>query len=358
LIQRDGLPISLSDQKRIFREWRVLNWIDDLMLEILEQVIDLKTTLEHHQLPSLTWMDRVLNERRFRALRVDPEALKIALDPVLKAETPTLDLSLVEEWPKIASELSSLSGGSDRISVLTTYAYLHGVLNDSQYKLVDAFRVHQVERWSLRLAPYLRMLETIKNSNRTRSPSEQDLEPNAFSSQRIFKRSSLTRRKSLYIRFSSLQVQLLVSLMKKFFHRMEADQAALVFSGESIPLSPMGQYHFARKLLLKDLKDLNRSFIFQSSPFTFEDLITASLESGLIHGGILDQVFQIDDLWNPSVHPWRKVTAFALQVTGNASVFLPAPYNVISSVALVLIEGQLHRKKRKTLPDPSGYDPF
>jgi hypothetical protein len=143
---------------------------------------------------------------------------------------------------------------------------------------------------------------------------------------------------------------------------MDATKAELIFTSpgriETIPISPMGQYYFARKLLLKDMQDLSRSSLFEGASFTYEDLVTSALETGLINSELLTAVFKIDDLWNPQVSRWSKIANYALQITGNSTIFLPPPYNVISSVALILIEGFMQRNHQNATQADSTYDPF
>lgn len=358
-----SLPSDHDSIQSFFLEWRRRQWIDDLLLEVLDQNHSLLQTLEQNQIPRLSGTTRAAGHRLTHSRKITPDVLNDALAP-LKGSTPLSPGMAPDFWPGIAANLKQLAQHPDSVRLLVNQAYLLGCLTPLEFSLADALRLNRVEDWPLHLGPYLRMIRTFKNNKTPASPTSLDLSPNPFSSQTIYRKNSLTWRKSLYSRFSPLQSNLLVSLMKRLFERMNADQAALVFSSasgtssESIPLSPMGQYFFARKLLLKDMQDLNRSVLFRESPFVFEDLITASLESGLINSGILQEVYQIDDLWNPVMKPWSKVAGFALQATGNAAVFLPPPYNVISSVALILIEARMQKSTLRGSQNTTGYDPF
>jgi hypothetical protein len=151
-------------------------------------------------------------------------------------------------------------------------------------------------------------------------------------------------------------------LLKKLFDRMDAKKAEVIFTyqsgSESIPVSPMGQYFLARKLLRKDIDDLNRSSFFAGSPVNHEDLVTAGLETGLLDREILDSVLKIDDLWNPEVKKWQKISNYAFRVTGTATIFLPPPYNVVSSMALVFLDGILMKNSRKASQADKDYDVF
>jgi hypothetical protein len=103
---------------------------------------------------------------------------------------------------------------------------------------------------------------------------------------------------------------------------------------------------------------LSRSFFFQGLAPGFEDLLTAALETGMVTPTDLDPLLDVDDLWNPSVPQWKRASDLAFRITGSASLFLPPPYNTLTSVALVLINGFIDRKTRTPSQGDSGYDPF
>jgi hypothetical protein len=209
---------------------------------------------------------------------------------------------------------------------------------------------------------YFRMIQTVKNRSVLNPASVSESGPNLFSSEYKNKRHRLTHRVDLYTRFTSTQILLLSDVLKHLMIRLEATRAKLVFtypnSEDAIDLSPMGQYYFARKLLLKEMQDLNRSTLFQGVQFGFEEVIAAALETGLVNGRMLSEVLRIDDLWNPFIAPWEKVTSLALRVSGSATVFLPPPFNVVSSLAILVIEGMIQSRHRVANQGRDGYDPF
>jgi len=155
---------------------------------------------------------------------------------------------------------------------------------------------------------------------------------------------------------------MLSNLLKKMFDRMDATKTEVVFTfktgSETLPVSPMGQYYLARKLLRKDMEELSRSSLFAGAQVTHEDLVAAALETGLINADILDSVLKIDDIWNPQVKPWKKVSDYGIRVVGTATLFLPPPFNIISSVALVFIDGLMSKNKTKSNQADASYDIF
>ncbi|NDG84580.1 MAG: hypothetical protein EBX52_06015 [Proteobacteria bacterium] len=209
---------------------------------------------------------------------------------------------------------------------------------------------------------YLGMVRRVKNRAIQSPANGGDFLPNRFSSSWKNRRRRLTRRADLYARFNAYQVILLSDVMKHLFDRMEAARARLIFvkqdREDSIDLSPMGQYYFARRLLLKEMQELNRSALFAGTPFDFEEIVTAALETGLINEKMLSEVLAIDDLWNPSVAPWEKISSYALRITGGSTVFLPPPFNVIGALAMVILESVVENPSRHRGQGRDGYDPF
>ncbi len=236
------------------------------------------------------------------------------------------------------------------------------ILWRSEDRLDDVF-VQILRAGGAGTARYLKILKTVKNRYRPNPASDSDRGPNEFSSRRKYRRKgSVTNRMDLYQRFSGFQVLMLSDVLRHLFERMDAIRAQLVFvypdRQDAIDLSPMGQYYFARRLLLKEMQDLNRSALFAGVPFGFEEVITAALETGLVNGSMLSQVFSIDDLWNPQVTPWQKVTSLALRLTGSSSVFLPPPFNVLASLAVLVVSGIVENRRRPMTQGRAGYDPF
>ena len=212
------------------------------------------------------------------------------------------------------------------------------------------------------LTRYLGIVRRVKNRSIQAPSGAGELLPNRFSSSWKNRRRRLTRRGDLYGRFNSYQILLLGDVLRHLFERMEAGRARLVFSrqdhDDSIELSPMGQYYFARRLLLKEMQELNASAWFAGNPFSYEEVVTAALETGLVNGKMLNEVMAIDDLWNPAVAPWEKIGSYALRITGGSTVFLPPPFNVVGALAFVIIQSVIENPARHRGQGRDGYDPF
>jgi len=360
-LQKAGLDHSRESITEWLEIWRSQDLIDDLFFEIMSQISNLKSSLDRISPFGIRNRDLARANTAFEQSGLTLKDLQesytglTGLDPARLACSPIT-------WSNTARDLQSASRLNDFLHLSNVYARAKGILNDQDFTILEVYRYNGVQNWRITLQRYLRNLRAIKNKYRSNTPSAADLSPNDLSSSIIYKHSNLTYRQSLYYRFNSTQISLISDLLRRTFDRMDAKKAELVFTynsgSETIPISPMGQYFFARELLKKEMTELNQSSLFAGSPFTYEDLVTAALETGLINHELLASVLKIDDLWNPEVKPWTKIANYAFQITGNASVFLPPPYNVISSVALFFIEGIVARKNQKASQADPNYDPF
>ncbi len=345
-----GMNFTLDDLMNTYRVWRSRNLIDDLFLEILEKATLLQTALDHPYPPSIRNREITQSQLYLNQSGLTLNDLKRGFASLI-GFTPSHPGCSAVAWAQ-----------SPTVHLANIAAFRAGMITESEFTLAETYLANQVQNQRITLKNYLLILRQSKNRFRPAAPKPADLAPNDFSSSLANRRENLTYRKSLYVRFNSIQINLMSELIKKTFERMDATKAELIFTSpgriETIPISPMGQYYFARKLLLKDMQDLSRSSFFEGASFTYEDLVTAALETGLINSDLLTSVFKIDDLWNPQVSRWSKIANYALQITGNSTIFLPPPYNVISSVALILIEGFMQRNHQNASQADSTYDPF
>lgn len=179
-----------------------------------------------------------------------------------------------------------------------------------------------------------------------------------FASEKIKRFSRITRRRLLYRKYNETQIVLLSQLLQKASRRMGADpdtiSKAPVISQEfsvlnengerenyveTFELDPQSQYNLARRLLRKDMTELQMMDIFLKVNITHEDIVMAALETGYISLGDLEYVVTYDDLWNPVISKFERVTGFIFRTAGYVSFFLPPPWNVTATIALSIAEG-------------------
>lgn len=351
--------------ERVMRDlmiiWRSQDRIDDLFYEILENALAIEKGLKNAKPVPARPRDLALGESLLTESKATADDLTALFAPYRGASIAKPGCT-ARSWARTSQELGALTGGSpDHLRPVLIAARERKLLSDEAFELLEVYRNTGVHEWDLPLDRYLAVAQNSKNRSRPSPAGPPDLEQNELSS-RFQRRSGSTYRRSLYSRFNSRQVNALADTLNRTFERMDATRADVVFqlsSGpEAIPVSPMGQYFLARKLLKKDIDDLRTSMLFQGTAVTYEDLLTAGLETGLVTSSMLDRALKIDDLWNPEVDNWKKLKNFGYQVTGTASLFLPPPFNMISSIGLVLVSGVLAKKSRKNAATEAHYDFF
>ncbi len=355
-LQKMQLPFDEESLSDAFVIWRSRGWIDDLFYEAMLEVSQARARLVQFRTARVRRREQTEVDR-LRSMPDDPAQL--ALKSIyLRFQGSSLSA------PGCARERYFKHPEISRISNLL--AHQSGWIKSEVLDLLEGFGSIGVTEWEISLASYLKVLTQVKDRSKGLDPGTSDLGPNEFSSSFRYRNSNFTYRKTLYSRFDAIQIIMMSDLLKKSFERMDATRADLVFTrgnqSEVIPLSPMGQYYFARKLLKKSIDDLNRSSLFAGSSFTYEDVVTASLETGLIQSNLISEVLKIDDLWNPAVNSWSKLSRFLLQVSGSANVLVPPPFNLISALALVVVEGvvarRIHQRNGNAGTGDSTYDPF
>lgn len=184
-----------------------------------------------------------------------------------------------------------------------------------------------------------------------------------FSSERIKRFSSITRRKILFKKYDESQIILLTQVMKKASQRMGVDpdtKTSVPYlihqfyiekeSGqtqnlvEKIELDTQDQFNLARKLLRKDMVALQMMKSFQNVDITYTDLVMASLETGYISLDDIEYVVKYDDLWNPETSKTDRMINMTFRIAGYGTFFLPPPWNVTAALALSVIEGIVDSK--------------
>jgi hypothetical protein len=349
-LSRRGIPFHADALVDLLILWRSQNKIDDILLSILEVDIGLFSGNEvpKIKIPWVRSRDTARVDDWMRTSGVEVRDLEALLLPFRGKSPAGPGCTLLNYRERIQSRRD--------LPLLLKAAEIRGLLDPEGIRLLLFY--DEYDPGGLTLETYLETLGRIKNREATTiSP------PSRFLSEISRDGSGLTRRERLYSTYDPTQIRMLTGVLKKLFSRMDSTRADLVFtrpdgSGETIPLTPMGQYYFARKLLKRDLDDLSGSYFFRGLKPSYEDLLAAALETGLIGSEMLDPLLKVDDLWNPELPPWKRLSNTLFKITGSASVFLPPPYNFISSIALVFASSWIDRKSRQPSQGDPGYDPF
>ncbi|WPU66475.1 hypothetical protein [Peredibacter starrii] len=238
---------------------------------------------------------------------------------------------------------------------LETYHKLHYYLSDAD-----------LDKRDLWMQDYLKIIFLAKNKlNPIKKTYEvKNIEDEAeFSSERIKRFSKITRRRLLYRKYDQTQIILLAQVLQKASRRMGADpdtktgipvisQEFWIDLGngqqenyvETLELDPQSQYNLARRRMRKDMIDLQMMDVFNKLTITHEDVVMAALETGYISLEDIEYVVKYDDLWNPTISKYQRISGFVFTVAGYSTFFLPPPWNVIASIGLGVVEGVVDNK--------------
>lgn len=357
-------PESLQDT---FKMLRVTDAIDDIFYDILTGI-----RKDHFKLAELN-TDR-------RQLRIQfPHKKLIAKNDVKDM------FSGFSEWPDESSRCvyqeyvyirRNIKNKKDKTSdkgahfrILLDKALSDKVITLETFNKLEYLRTKSsVNKRSYWLNEYFKIIFNAKNKMRPIKSTyvvKEIQDEDDFSSERIKRFSKITRRKLLYRKYNETQIILLSQILQKSSRRMGVDPdtesktpfitqefSVLNEEGtrdtyvEKIELDPQSQYNLARRLLRKDMTELQMMDIFIGLQITHEDIVMAALETGYISLEDIEYVVKYDDLWNPNKTDLEKIVGFVGSVAGVSTLFLPPPWNITASIAIGVIEGIILSKHK------------
>ncbi len=151
------------------------------------------------------------------------------------------------------------------------------------------------------------------------------------------------RRINLYQKYSGLQINLLSDLWVTYTRRMMADSVELRINfndqtHEIYVLSPEEQDRMARKMLHKNVEELQISNLFSGLAPTVDEVITAAVETGAISAKDVKVALMVPELWDPKTPSWLKTVKLIERFGLPAMIFIPPPGNMIASLAVALVD--------------------
>lgn len=253
----------------------------------------------------------------------------------------------LDEFAIIANAVKTKS--SRELSKLNFLALRKNLISLSTYHRLETIRRKKVLDWNLSTEGYF---EVVRNAKDKLSKNLEASTDNKFNQRLVNKKKQLTERGYIYSNFDSTQVMMLSGVLEKAAKRMDAKEVTLNFRFTNDPnsetetyiFSPMEQYRAAINMLKKDIAELRRSEVMGGKSISFEDVITSAFETGFIKSEELNYVIAFEELWNPQVPGWRSYANFAFNLVGTATFYLPAPYNVLGAIALIITESKIMKK--------------
>ncbi len=364
-LDRNNIKSSEKDLEEYFKILRVNHQIDDILFEILASV-----NKEYFKLKSIN---------------IDREASKPFLERAYLKENNNIPelFSNFQQWPDEIQNCSyeeylfikkniwisktEKSQKNAYLKSLIMKAYEEKAISLESYHKLEFLRSESdINKRDLWLKHYLKIVINAKNRmvpiNLEYQTNDIEKEDN-FASEKLKRFSKLTRRKLLYEKYDETQIIQLAQILQKASRRMGVDPDTesgipriiqefnvQLANGqrtnyvEVIELDPQSQYNLARRLLRKDMTELQMMSNFTKVTITHEDIVMAAFETGYITHEDLEHVIRYDDLWNPAMTKWEKISGFVFKVAGYSNFFVPPPWNVATSIAIGVIEGIVENK--------------
>lgn len=257
---------------------------------------------------------------------------------------------------------------NDHFHFLAKLAYKEKVISYATLQKLDYLNTKgSVTHRDNSLSAYFEIIFKAKNSmipkNAPQMPVNLD-QLDKFSTEKVRRFSNLTRRRVLYRKYSETQIIMLAQVLQRSSRRMGVDPDVVANTpyinqefttinetGETITyverteIDPQSQFNLARRLMRRDILTLQTMGIFAKTKITYEDVVMAGVETGYITLNDIAFVVQYDDLWNPKITQYDRVSKFVFTTAGYATFFLPPPWNVFATLALGIVHGVLDRRQ-------------
>ncbi len=248
------------------------------------------------------------------------------------------------------AEMIKYKTTSERDNMMWRLAHValrDGMIDALTFHKLEALRLNYVLDWDHYSYNYLDMVESAKDKL---AKTRELVSTNSFSERYVSRKEKLTQRGRLYKIYSPTQVMIMASVIEKLAKRMDARRVELIFQyGETYGtdtqiyvLSPMEQYRVSIKMMKKEMAELMRGDLFKNTGISYEDIIAASFETGLIKSSELDQILKFEEFWNPKAPSrFRTYAQFAFSIAGTATFYLPPPWNIMGAVALMFTQSRI-----------------
>jgi hypothetical protein len=339
-----------------FKMLRINHAIDDLLLEILitttEDYFNLKKIdLENKTIGTLKKHNKLLENNDIQELYSN-----FAVFP------DEVNQCLYQEFTYIKNRIKNKNNQPSKkplkiMEVLNKKALKAEVIDLATYNKLDYLtRKSNLSKRYVWLKDYFTIIFNAKNQMVpiSKQYQVQNIEDESkYPSKVIHRRSKLTQRKLLYRKYNETQIIMLAQVLQKASRRMGVDSDTITSAPvitqefsilqpngeretyvEQIEIDPQSQFNLARRLLRKDILDLQMMDNFTGLKITFDDVVMAAYETGYISIDDINYVVKYDDLWNPQMSKYQKYKGFIVRVAGYSTFFLPPPWNIIATIAI------------------------
>lgn len=166
------------------------------------------------------------------------------------------------------------------------------------------------------------------------------------------KKTKNSLRMELYQRYSYVQMILMGKIITDLKTHLDSQRIEiLVYERDSenlartISLDPMERFRFAISYLRKEMDGLVKNSLFNGMKPSYEDIILASYELGIISEKEWKEVRELEFIWNPQKTIWEKVAYWGKLALPVVGVLIPQPYGFIATLAVVAIDATMEFRK-------------
>jgi len=211
------------------------------------------------------------------------------------------------------------------------------IIDSRMHKYLNALRIAKVQTWSLTLKTYLKKLKSVRKQKPLATPEYSDFITKKFKDQKG------PSRKYIYAHYNMEQILLLGNLLLKMKKRLNARSIVIQITYpegeiEDIPLNGMQPFRFCLRLLRKEMAELRQHKLFNNVSINYMAILAAAYESGFVPAKDLEELANLEELWNPQRSKWEKATFWAGRFRNVSALLLPAPYGLIPIMAMMVIE--------------------
>ncbi len=214
--------------------------------------------------------------------------------------------------------------------------------------------------------PQFRLLENVKIKSacstyrdltiarNTYLPKDSAQVSSEFANTKVPHTHGLTQQVYLYQHYDGTQIIWLAKLYQHYQLRVGAGAHAVIeniLSDGTIerrPLTPQELYREAAALLHQDVEALKGDAVFFGKEVTFDDVIMAAFETGLVTGKDIQDLKAIQEIWDPRKTQLQKFSAFLSRYGGPVAILIPLPWQRLTTLAILFINSVASKSEKKS----------
>ena len=338
------IKLSTTYLKHLLLFARLNNYVDDVSLFCLLNAFEV--------LESKTKGQRLSNLEYEVLLKKYPTTIQNKVIKMLKSFLSDPN-PIIKTWPTVVGQLIILLGISEEkqapLNDLVNIAYYRGAFSKKEFELLQQLIAKKASKLSYTLSVYLHQKRflPLQQVNRT-----------LLTTKIKSRKTGRSHRQSFYLKYGDekffpFQIKALGQLLEQFQKIVFESKVEITITNnseeqiQSIALSSMEQYNFAVRQLRKSIIELEGKYYFYNShkKIDFMDIIVAGQELNLLPTEVLNEMAQIELLWNPKQPKGAKLKALVKFIAPVSGLLLTGPVSFIPSIGILIIESFTQKEK-------------